>query len=90
MPLGEVGLDHAMAEGEGYTSVGEWRASHEDYWHGAEMRAYLGDPKFAADGLPKVFLESFRVIDRHSRGSPRSQYAARRMGRRPRGGRVDG
>lgn len=30
--LGEVSLDHAMGEGEGYTTVAEWRAGHEKFW----------------------------------------------------------
>jgi uncharacterized protein YhfF len=64
MPLREVGLTHAIAEGEGYTSVAEWRACHEEYWHGAEMRAHLGDPQFGVDDSTEVILERFRVIER--------------------------
>ncbi len=29
MRLGDVDLAHALGEGEGYTSVAEWRAGHE-------------------------------------------------------------
>src|ERR1700752_2072050 len=31
--LDEVDLDHAVGEGEGYASVAEWRAAHEQFWH---------------------------------------------------------
>jgi uncharacterized protein YhfF len=68
MPLAEVGLAHAIAEGEGYTSVAEWRASHEEYWNGAEMRACLRDLHYAIDDSTEVFLERFRVVERL--GSP--------------------
>jgi uncharacterized protein YhfF len=44
--LADVDLDHALGEGEGYTSVAEWRAGHEQFWHSAELRQALGDPGF--------------------------------------------
>src|SRR5258708_16954236 len=44
--LGDVDLAHALGEGEGYTSVAEWRAGPEGFWHSAEMREALGDPEF--------------------------------------------
>lgn len=48
-------------EGEGHTSVAEWRAGHERFWHGEEMRAALDDPEFTVhDGTPTV-LERFRL-----------------------------
>ena len=62
LPVGEVGLAHARGEGEGYRSVAEWRAGHEQYWHSAAMRAYVGDPAFTvSDHTPAVALE-FRVV----------------------------
>ena len=42
--LAGVDLDHALGEGEGFTSVAQWRAGHEQFWHSAEMRQALGDP----------------------------------------------
>ncbi|QES50893.1 RNA-binding protein [Streptomyces venezuelae] len=60
--LAEVDLTHAQDEGEGYASVAEWRASHEDFWHGAESRAALGDPAYAVDDDTRVVLERFRVV----------------------------
>ncbi|MFF8832826.1 ASCH domain-containing protein [Streptomyces sp. NPDC015131] len=63
LPLGEVGLRHALDEGEGYRSVAEWRAGHEEFWHSAEMREALGDPDFTVDDTTMVVAERFRVVE---------------------------
>ncbi|MFE0738170.1 ASCH domain-containing protein [Streptomyces sp. NPDC058855] len=64
LPLGEVDLQHALDEGEGYSSVAEWRAGHEEFWHGAEMREALGDPGFTVDDDTMIVAERFRVVER--------------------------
>jgi uncharacterized protein YhfF len=64
--LGDVDVSHAIDEGEGYTSVAEWRAGHEVFWHSDEVRRELGDPTFAVDDNTPVVLERFRVIERLS------------------------
>ncbi|WP_344657618.1 ASCH domain-containing protein [Catenulispora subtropica] len=60
--VGAVDLEHAVAEGEGYTSVAEWRAGHEDFWHGDAMRENVGDPEFTVDDDTEAVLERFRVV----------------------------
>ena len=60
--LGDVDLAHAVDEGEGYASVAEWRAGHEDFWHSDAMRQALGDPAFAVDDDTEAVLERFRVV----------------------------
>ncbi|MFD3516587.1 ASCH domain-containing protein [Streptomyces sp. NPDC058657] len=62
--LGDVDLQHALDEGEGYTSVAEWRAAHERFWHGEEMREAMGDPGFVVDDGTMVVTERFRVVER--------------------------
>ena len=62
IPLADVGLPHALGEGEGYTSVAEWRAGHEGFWHSAEMRAALGVPDFTVDDDTLVVAQAFRLI----------------------------
>lgn len=62
--LGSVGLQHALDEGEGYTSAAEWRAGHEAFWHSEEMREALGDPAFTVDDDTKIVVERFRVVER--------------------------
>ncbi|MFF1646005.1 ASCH domain-containing protein [Streptomyces sp. NPDC058240] len=61
--LGDVDLQHAIDEGEGDTSVAEWRAGHEKFWHGEEMREALGDPSFTVDDDTMVVAERFRVVE---------------------------
>lgn len=69
-PLSEVDLAHAIDEGEGYTSVAEWRAGHEDFWHGPDFRAALNSPAFTVTDTTPLVLQRFRVI-RDVRPAPR-------------------
>jgi uncharacterized protein YhfF len=62
MRLAEVDLDHARGEGEGYTSVEEWRAGHEEFWHSAEMREAMGDPAFTVGDDTLVVAQVFRLV----------------------------
>jgi uncharacterized protein YhfF len=59
--LGDVDHEHAVNEGEGYDSVAAWRAGHEDYWHGADYRGWLGDPGFVVDDDTPAVLKRFRL-----------------------------
>ena len=61
--LFEVPWEHARDEGEGYSSLVEWRLAHERFWEGEELRAFLMDPNFVVDDDTFVVLERFRVID---------------------------
>jgi uncharacterized protein YhfF len=62
MRLAEVDLNHALGEGEGYTSVEEWRAGHEQFWHSAEMRQAMGDPAFTVGDDTLVVALEFRLV----------------------------
>jgi uncharacterized protein YhfF len=62
--LGDVDISHAKDEGEGFSSVAEWRAAHERFWHCDEMRQELGDPTFTVNDDTPVVLERFRVVER--------------------------
>jgi uncharacterized protein YhfF len=61
--LADVDLAHALGEGEGYTSVAEWRAGHERFWHSAEVRDALGDPEFTVDDDTLVVAQAFRLVE---------------------------
>jgi uncharacterized protein YhfF len=61
--LGDVDLAHALGEGEGYDSVAQWRAGHEQFWHSAEMREALGDPGFAVSDDTLVVAQAFRLTE---------------------------
>ncbi|MEU1119173.1 MULTISPECIES: ASCH domain-containing protein [unclassified Streptomyces] len=62
VPLAEVDLAHAVDEGEGYTTVAQWRAGHERFWHSEAMRAALEDPGFTVDDTTELVLERFRLV----------------------------
>ncbi|WP_327413054.1 ASCH domain-containing protein [Streptomyces sp. NBC_01233] len=62
--LGDIGLAHALDEGEGFASVAEWRTAHEDFWHSGPVRAAVGDPGFTVDDDTLVIAERFRVTER--------------------------
>jgi uncharacterized protein YhfF len=60
--LADVDLAHALGEGEGYSSVAEWRAGHERFWHSPEMRAALDDPLFTVNDDTPVVAQTFRLL----------------------------
>jgi uncharacterized protein YhfF len=62
MRLADVDLQHAIDEGEGYTSVAQWRAAHEGFWHSEQLRASLDDPGFTVDDDTLVVAERFRLV----------------------------
>jgi adenosylmethionine-8-amino-7-oxononanoate aminotransferase/uncharacterized protein YhfF len=61
--VADVGLAHALGEGEGYASVADWRAGHEEFWHSAVMRAYVGDPAFTVGDDTQAVAVEFRLVD---------------------------
>jgi uncharacterized protein YhfF len=61
--LADVDLAHALGEGEGYTSVAEWRAGHESFWHSTEMREAMDDPGFTVDDDTLVVAQEFRLVE---------------------------
>lgn len=60
--LANVDLPHCIDEGEGHTSVAEWRAAHEIDWHSTEQRLEFGDPSFTVDEDTPLVLEHFRLV----------------------------
>jgi len=61
--LADVDLAHALGEGEGYRSVAEWRAGHEQFWHSDDMRDAMGDPGFTVDDDTLVVAQEFRLVE---------------------------
>ena len=60
VPLREVPMEHALAEGEGYESVADWRAGHTRFWTSEAMRAELGED-FELSDSSLVVLEQFAL-----------------------------
>lgn len=64
IPAGEVDLQFAIDEGEGFESVADWRAAHERFWHGEDMRAALGEPPVEVTDETPIVAERFRLVER--------------------------
>ena len=62
--VGDVDLQHAIDEGESYSTVAGWRRAHEDFWHRPESLADLHDPDFRVDDDTEVVTERFRLLIR--------------------------
>jgi uncharacterized protein YhfF len=60
--LADVDLAHALGEGEGYTSVADWRAGHEEFWHSADMRRAMDDPEFTVGDDTLVIAQTFQLV----------------------------
>jgi uncharacterized protein YhfF len=59
--LADVPLAHAVDEGEGFTTVAEWRVGHEGFWTSPGLRAEL-PAGFRLDDDTEVVLERLRVV----------------------------
>jgi uncharacterized protein YhfF len=60
----DVDLQFAIDEGEGFTSVADWRAAHERFWHSEDMRAALREPALDVTDDTLVVAERFRLVER--------------------------
>jgi uncharacterized protein YhfF len=61
--LSDISLEHALAEGEGFRSVAEWRVAHTEYWQSDDMRGYLHDPNFTVSDDTQLVTETFRLVE---------------------------
>ena len=63
--IGDVDLDFARDEGEGFESVAAWREAHDRFWrsYGDEIRDYLGDPGWDVDDDTLFVAERFRLVE---------------------------
>jgi uncharacterized protein YhfF len=57
VPISAIDLDFAREEGEGYESVGSWRAAHERFWSANVEGVVIDDSTL-------VVAERFRVVER--------------------------
>ena len=61
--FGDVGLQFAIDEGEGFETVAAWREAHVRFFTSAEMVASLGDPPVRIDDDTIVVCETFRLVN---------------------------
>jgi uncharacterized protein YhfF len=62
--MGDVDLQFAIDEGEGFETVADWHAAHVRFFTSPEMVALLGDPPVAVDDDTLVVCSRFRVVER--------------------------
>jgi uncharacterized protein YhfF len=62
MRLADVDLAHVLGEGEGDTSVAQWRAGHERFWHSDDIRRETGDAGFTVGDDTLVMAQTFRLV----------------------------
>ncbi|MDO5061181.1 MAG: ASCH domain-containing protein [Actinomycetaceae bacterium] len=62
IPLKDVTLEHAINEGEGFTTLEEWRDAHVSFWRSQEFVDYMGEVDLSDDAL--VVCHTFE-IDEH-------------------------
>jgi len=63
-PLGEVGYEYVVGEGEGHATFSDWRASHVRFWSAQAMTESLSDATLVLDDATPVVLGRFRVVER--------------------------
>ena len=63
LALRDVDEEFAREEGEGFDSVAQWRAAHEQFWHSDEMRAALGQSDFRVNDDTMMVAERFRLVE---------------------------
>ena len=61
VPLAEVTLQHALGEGEGFTTMDQWREEHLKFWTSKEFLEANGEPPIRVDGKTPIVCESFRL-----------------------------
>lgn len=64
--LADITLAHALGEGEGFTTVAEWRNAHEDFWGSADFRISVGEPHINIDDDTIIVCEEFTLVSSFS------------------------
>ncbi len=64
--MADVDLAFARDEGEGFQTVGAWRAAHERFFGSyiEEVRADLDDPEWSLGDDTLIVCERFRLVSR--------------------------
>jgi uncharacterized protein YhfF len=65
--LGDVGLDVALAEGEGFSGVDDWRSAHERFWEEFVLPDLPGGLISGLDDDTLVVVERFRLVSAFDR-----------------------
>jgi uncharacterized protein YhfF len=68
--LGDVDLDFARDEGEGFETLAEWRDAHVAFFTSPEMTRALGEPPVPIDDETLVVCTRFRLVERLAEPPP--------------------
>ena len=60
--IGDVDLQFAIDEGEGFETVADWREAHVRFFTSPEMVTELGEPPVEIDDDTLVVCTRFRVV----------------------------
>jgi uncharacterized protein YhfF len=63
VPAGEIDLQFARDEGEGFESVADWREAHERFWGPTEEREAAGEPAHVVDDDTLIVCQWFRLVE---------------------------
>lgn len=59
IPLKAVTLEHAINEGEGFTTLEEWHEAHMKFWRSQEFIDYIGQVDLSDDAL--LVYQTFEI-----------------------------
>lgn len=62
--LADVGLPFAIDEGEGFTTIEQWREAHVRFFSSPALREALGEPPVPIDDDTLGVCERFRLVER--------------------------
>ena len=61
--VGDVDLEFALEEGEGFETVAQWRAAHVRFFESPQLAEILGHPPVIVDDDTLVVCERFRLVE---------------------------
>lgn len=59
IPLKDVTLQHAINEGEGFTTLDEWREAHINFWQSSDFIDYIGHVELSDDTV--LVCQTFQI-----------------------------
>lgn len=62
--LADIELDVALAEGDWFHSIADWRIAHERFWNGKldEYRSLTSNPTWSLNDDTRIVVRFFRVL----------------------------
>ena len=64
VPFGDITLQQALDEGEGFESISDWQTAHRQFWESEQFRASMGEDYRGITADTPVVYVRFKVIAR--------------------------